>query len=142
LALSPTSSRGSSGGAGALTLLSTTTLGADGVFDITGISGAYNDLLITAILSGAAAVASTTALLTFNGDAGSNYDFQHIQATGATVGGSQGIAGANIQFTYAVPAGSATVNRFAHISVEILGYASTTWMKQVLCSYGGDLVGS
>src|SRR4051812_32582206 len=34
------------GGGGALALLSTTTLASPGTFDITGISGAYNDLLL------------------------------------------------------------------------------------------------
>src|SRR4051812_35935410 len=93
MALSPTSSRtSSSGSAGALTLLSTTTLGADGPFDVSGISGAYNDLVLVMIARSTRVLTSDTPTMRVNNDSSAIYWRQRLRSIAAVVDGSELIA--------------------------------------------------
>jgi hypothetical protein len=139
MSLSPTSSRGSSvGGAGALTLLSTTTLAVDGVYDVTGISQSYNDLIISMLVRGARLAAQFDALqMRFNNDSGANYNPQRIYAQGATVtatggGGSNAFTPANI------PAATAPANQFAQVDITIGGYTNTAFQRTFTAVTAGE----
>jgi hypothetical protein len=129
VSLSPTSSRGSSGGAGSVTLLSTTTLAVDGVFDVASISQAYNDLVLVMNVR-ATRVASLfdTMQMRFNNDSGANYLWQRLGVNGATVTGAGG-GGATSFNTVDVPAATATAGQFAQVELTIAGYTSATWQK-------------
>src|SRR4029077_16611860 len=61
------------GASGALTLLSTTTLSSNGTFDISSISGAYNDLIVVAIVRDSASASTDVVQMRFNNDTTSTY---------------------------------------------------------------------
>jgi hypothetical protein len=119
---------GTGGGAGALTLLSTTTLGSAGSFDVTGISQAYNDLTLVLIGRGADPGGVDTALIRFNNDSGNNYYRQRltVNAGTATASENQGQTGL---FSGGIPASAAYANTFGVLEMTIYGYASTAWKK-------------
>src|SRR4029077_3579725 len=72
----------SAGSAGALTLLSTTTLAAAGTIDVSGISGAYNDLVL--VLIGRSNDSSAgNPQWRFNNDSGGNYHYEGQQFSGS-----------------------------------------------------------
>ena len=121
------------GGGGAWTLLSTTTLAAGGTFDISSISGSYNDLLIVAILHALVSGTSTQSILRFNNDSAANYSNQAITSTSTTVAGVQQTAQTSIPLGGSAgmtPGEGYVANAFAPFEILILGYASTTWLKQ------------
>jgi hypothetical protein len=136
MALSPTTSRGSSSSAGALTLLSSTTLAAPGDFDVTGIAATYNDLVLSMVLRGAAVAASDTPQLRFNGDSGANYYQQYVRGTGTTAQAAEALSQTYSTVTGTLNAASGTANYWSHATAEILGYASTTWVKVVRTESG------
>jgi hypothetical protein len=120
------------GAAGAWTLISTTTLAAAGPIDVTGISSSYNDLLLVLIARCAAASASDTLFLRFNGDSGSNtnYNWQQLRGNGSTASAVE-VLGFNCFQAVNFSANSAPANLFSVAEFLIFGYASTTWMKGV-----------
>src|SRR5215831_3729683 len=62
------------GGGGAWTLLSTTTIaGSAATFDVSSISGSYNDLLLQMIARAQISAANDSVMLRFNNDSGNNY---------------------------------------------------------------------
>jgi hypothetical protein len=121
--------------AGALTLLSTTTVtGSAATIDVTGISQLYNDLTMILIAAGSSVGASSDALLMrLNNDSGSTYSGNLIRANGASVGGVQTIDGTSwrVSESMAAQGGSPLANSFSMWVVDLMGYASTTWVKQV-----------
>jgi hypothetical protein len=120
---------GSSGAAGALTLLSTTTLASAGTFDVSGISGAYNDLVLVLIARGVASANQDTLTINFNNDTGANYQRGDIRESGGTTpSGAELHSGTNIALVY-VPAATAPANAFGVLEMRIYGYASTVWLK-------------
>jgi hypothetical protein len=121
----------SAGSAGAVTLLSTTTLGAPGTFDVTSISAAYNDLILILIARGTNGGADDDIAMNFNGDTGSNYSRQWINAAATSVSGAELTGNASF-FGAKVPANAATANRFAVQELIICGYAATTWTKLIM----------
>jgi hypothetical protein len=115
-------------GGGAWTLLSTTTLGSTADFDVSSISGSYNDLLLVLIIRGAGAFSSETPRLRFNNDSAANYGHVNLRASASTAAATTATAGTAISLGL-VPANSATANYFGSVEVTILGYASTAWFK-------------
>jgi hypothetical protein len=108
----------------ALTLLSQTIVSvAAPTIDITGISQAYNDLVLVGILRGATAAASTTMTLNFNGLGGA-FDVQVVQGAAASASASLGqqIPGQVID----IPAASAAAGDFAVCEITIFGYSDTS----------------
>jgi hypothetical protein len=127
--LSPTSSRGSGGAAaGALTQLYSLALGADGTFDQAGISGAYNDLLLSLVIRSAAAGTSDNPGIRFNNDSGANYYGEYAQSSAATTTGVERGAATGLLLGK-VPAASGLASSFASMQVWISGYASTAFLK-------------
>jgi hypothetical protein len=118
------------GGGGALALLSTTTLASPGTFDITGISGAYNDLLLVLIARGADVSFSDSARLTVNG-ATTNYYMQKMQAVGTAVTALESIGTGRFSMPR-IPATNSPAGWFASHLWTFPGYASTVWVKNVL----------
>jgi hypothetical protein len=116
--------------AGAITLLSSTTLGAAGTFDITSISGAYSDLIIVLIGRANNANASDVALLRFNNDSGANYYTQRLKGAATTASAGESIGSGSIDRAE-IAANTAPANHFSIVAWEVYGYASTTWTKTV-----------
>lgn len=116
---------------GALTLLSTTTLGGAGTFDVSAISGAYNDLILVLIARGARVAQFTDEIqLRFNNDSGSSYSRENVSALSTTVAGVQsGTTTSILTAGGGIPAASAPANSFGVWEATVYGYASTTWLK-------------
>lgn len=131
----PTSSGGSSsGGGGAVALLSTTTLAVDGTFDVSGIAGTYNDLILVANVRGTRASFSDELALRFNNDSGASQYFRQ-QISGLSTTASAAATGAATAITTsggALTAASSPSGAFAVWEATIQGYASTSWTKSVL----------
>ena len=123
----------SAGASGALTLLSTTNLASPAAFDVTSISGSYNDLVCVLIARGADANTTETATWNFNGDTGSNYEWEYLLANGSSVS-SVGAASAQGRIISGqVTASTATLaNAFGVVEFTIFGYASTARAKTCL----------
>lgn len=111
-----------------LTLLSSTTLGSAGTFDVSSIPGTYNDLILVLIARGTNAGAQDNARFIFNNDTGANYYWERMQAEATTLNTTEQIGTAFFQ-VQSLPAAGATANHFGIIEMRIFGYASTTWKK-------------
>ncbi len=116
------------GGSGALTLLSTTTLSSAGSFDVSSISGSYNDLILVAIVRGSFSGTNDTLNMRFNNDTGANYAWQQLKATAGTASSVEVLTGTSFQVEK-IPAGTSLANAFAVVEMTIYGYASTSWLK-------------
>ena len=115
------------GGASAWLLLSNTTLGADGTFDVQNIDQTYNDLVLMAIFRGTRAATVDFLQVRFNNDSGANYD--GIWSTGGGTATSLGATSGRI--SGAMVAASGTAGDFFMAEMFIGGYASTTWRKTI-----------
>ena len=118
-------------GGGAWTLLSTTTLGSATTFDVSSISGSYNDLYCCAIIRSANADVDDDVTWRLNADSGSNYYRQMINANATTITATE-IIGNSWLFAGFVPGASATANLFGVVELTIYGYASTSWKKAMV----------
>lgn len=128
--------------AGALVLLSTTTLGSAGTFDVQSISQAYNDLVLVLIGRLTASQSNDNPLLRFNNDStAGNYLYQYIRGAATTASAAQGITSETSMLLSSFPAGTATTNAFGVSEIWVHGYASTTWLKNVV-SVTGSAVSS
>lgn len=116
------------GSAGAMTLLTTVTNGSAATFDVSGISGSYNDLRLVCIMRGADAGTNDNATLVLNNDTAAHYNQERTIVTGATASGQEVLSGSNFTLGQ-ITAGGSTANYFTAIIVDLLGYASTTWNK-------------
>jgi hypothetical protein len=125
----PTSSGGSSsGGSGAWTLISTTTLSGAGTFDLTGIAGTFNDLQF--VLIGRSSTSGESVLIRFNGDTAgaTTYYWQQLKGTASTASAVE-ILGFNC--FQALNFGSGATTGFSACEFTVFGYASTSWVKSV-----------
>lgn len=116
------------GSTSALTLLSTTTRATDGTIDVSGISGAYNDLILVLIARSTLSATFDTLEMRFNNDSGNNYYTQRIRGAATTASAAESIAASTVGVTN-LPGASATANLFGFVVVTLFGYASTTWTK-------------
>jgi hypothetical protein len=120
-------------GGGAWTLLSTTTLSGAGSFDVSSISGSYNDLVLVMVLRSAVTSTQDQVQLRFNNDTGSNYSSQYEQSFSATI--QSAASAAQTQMIVGLCTGNTGLaNAFGTCVVEVPGYASTTWLKPVVCN--------
>jgi len=120
-----------SGTTGALTLLSTTTLAADGTFDISSISGAYNDLILNLVARSTVASANDSPLLRFNNDSAANYNHTRLYSTSGSAQAFDGRGGTSVTLSR-VPGSTALTSKFGAIEALIPGYTSTTWHKLIM----------
>lgn len=121
------------GASGAWTLLSTTTLASAGTFDVSSISGSYNDLILVANARGTGATAGFERLMCrFNNDSGGNYASERISATTTTVSSAEDVIGNTAIQAGSIPDGGGTLaNSFGVSEIQVFGYAATTWLKAV-----------
>lgn len=110
-------------------LLGDTTLGATASEILfSDISQEFTNLRLVCYLRCNNASSSATINMQWNGDTGSNYDYQLIQGFGSSVGAGEGFTNDRIPFGDA-PAGSAGANLFSTSFVEIPHYANTLYNK-------------
>jgi hypothetical protein len=114
------------GGGGAITLLSSTTLGSNGTFDIQSISQSYNDLILVMIARGSGSNSGADALVRFNNDSGANYQYNYVSGGAAT---NSPTAQASVDMSAVWADASFTADRWGAGELIIEGYASTTKTK-------------
>lgn len=126
------------GASGALTLLSTTTLSGTGSFDVSSISGAYNDLILVLIARSTTTATSDLIAARFNNDSGSNYYHQTVLALGTSITAAE-VTSSSFFVAGLIAAASSPANNFGVYEMTLCGYASTTWNKPVLWRSIGPL---
>lgn len=120
-----------SAGGGAWALLSTTTLSSAGTFDVSSLSGSYNDLILVLIARGTDASSTTDrALLRLNNDSAANYHSNRFNVNGSSPSPVDQAGGTSMQLGN-ITAALAPANFFGHFEVYLFGYASTTWTKRI-----------
>jgi hypothetical protein len=118
-----------SGTGGALTLLSTTNLSGSATFDVSSISGAYNDLILVLIARGTNSAVAETIYVNFNGDNAAHYYGEFITVQGTTsAAGIETSASAQPSVGH-VPGNTGLASSFGVIEMTLYGYASTSWLK-------------
>jgi hypothetical protein len=115
---------------GSMALLSTTTLASAGTLDVSGISAAYNDLIVV-VIARSSQTSDDYLKLSFNNDLAANYYSEYL-----LVAGTGGVAGAELSGSTGfrlgrVPGTTNLANSFASAEIMIPGYASTAWLKTV-----------
>lgn len=128
---------GGGGGGGGLTVLSDTTLGADGTFDISGISDAHDHLLIKLVARGARSADFEALHMRLNNDSGSNYDMQgtqdfNSQANNERIGAPEFGNGTSAPYVGIIPAATSPSGSAGIVDIEIPFYSGTTFNKNVL----------
>jgi hypothetical protein len=124
-----------SGGAGAVTQLTTQTLsGTAATIDITAIPQNFTTIWLHAILRTNQAAITTTVNANFNGDGGANYD--RVSLSGNNSVATSGAVGGGTSFFVGAAAGAnATAGDFGVVSLYVPFYAATTANKVCV---GGD----
>jgi len=122
---------------GAMTLISTTTLGSPAAnITLSSIPGTYTHLyLIYALRSTVTGVANALSRLRLNGDTGSNYGREHNWGSGASnsVGNSGGLIA---YWDGTVETGpSATANFFSQANLWIPNYKNTSMVKNLVSNW-------
>lgn len=136
MAAVPTSSRSSGSGASSVTLLSSTTLGANGTFDVAAIDQTYNDLILVLMVRGLFNGTSDGLDLRLNNDLAGNYDFVRAYGLNTTFTGNA-LAGTGGVMVALIAANTATATWFTPVEIQIIGYASTTFTKTIISHFGG-----
>lgn len=120
-----------------MALISSTLLsGTAASFDITGIAGTYNHLLLTCQVRCDTASATVNSSLRLNGDTGANYDRALNAAFGNTPSFSPAAAATSL-YIGDVVANSAAAGTVSVWQLLIPFYAKTTFDKTVLANGGG-----
>jgi hypothetical protein len=117
------------GAAGAVTLLSTTTLGSNTTFDVSSISGSYNDLILILIGRSADTNVDITQLR-LNADTAANYYHERNQISGSASTAVETRGATSIQLREC-PGTTDLASSFAVMEITLFGYASTTWKKAI-----------
>lgn len=123
-------------GGGVMTKLTAITLSADAAsFDIQNILQVYSHLrLILKARSARASQTEDNCCMRFNGDSGTNYETQYVQHFGTTNSANEYLAqnsfgGSGVASPGDFPAASSPSGAAAHIIIDIMDYAGTTWRK-------------
>lgn len=93
-----------------------------------GVSGGHVDLIIFLMLQTTQAVAGSSALLTFNGDAGAHYDYHRLDAASGAVSGGSSFAATSLVLSV-LGASGGTTNYPSLALITLPAYASTTFWK-------------
>lgn len=119
-----------------------TTLGTSAAsIDVTGIVSGYAHLLIEVYArDDNAGAGMDNLLIRFNGDTGSNYDYQRVTGANTTVSADAAAAGTSGVIGIIV-AGGSTANRFGHSNILIPNYANAANDK-IASSFGGGVSGT
>lgn len=126
------------GAAGAYELISTTVLGAaTSSVTFSSIVSTYKHLQIRTTYRRADA-GTMLAMLTFNGDTGSNYSWHRLYGQGAAVYSDSSTSTTQI-LTHSGPSSSDTAGIFMPSVYDVLDYASTTKNKTVRAVTGAEM---
>ena len=113
-----------------MTLLSTTNRASPGTFDVSSISGAYNDLILIVLARSNVSSGADGLYMRLNNDSGFNYYTEKLRANGTTATASEVMGSSSIGCGQ-MPGTSILANSFAVFTITIFGYAATTWFKTV-----------
>ncbi len=113
---------------GAVVLLSTTTLGSNNTFDVSSISGAYNDLILVLIARLTDAGANDRVNFRLNNDSAGNYYGERFSVNNAALTGAN-MNGTTSWQVATYPAAGASSGFFGISELTLYGYASTAWRK-------------
>lgn len=140
--VSPGGSTSGGGSSGALTQISQTVLGAAAAsVTLSGVSGIYNDLLLS--VQGRTDHAGSdfeTIVLQVNGDAGTNYNIASIGANNGSANPGQTLATANPAIAV-LPGATAPANQAGTIEMDFIGYSRTTFFKGASITTGTGRTG-
>ena len=115
-------------------IVSTVTVGAGGQSTITfTVPTGFNHCVIKILGRGDNAAETKALQLQFNGDSGSNYDYEQLTAVGATVAGAATTAQAAMQIANFNSAG-ATTSYPTQADIFIDAYYETSFYQTVLCT--------
>lgn len=120
---------------GALTLLSTNTRATDGTIDIQSIPQTYSDLVLVGIVRGTDAGSIDQLNVRVNNDSGANYYFQGYYANAGTNNPAQSLGSTFGIACQVLPAAGAAASMWCWFTMEIDGYTSTTWVKNLQTSW-------
>lgn len=114
-----------------------TTLLASSAASITfsGIAGSWLHLCLMLTARGTNASGFVNLTVRFNGDAGANYDTQHVSAAGTTSTAAEALASTGFLMA-GFPAASAPAGRFGSLELWVPGYASTDREKVAVATNG------
>jgi hypothetical protein len=126
--------------AGALVLLSTTTLGGAGIIDVAGIDQTYNDLVIMVVARGSRGLTNDSLSINFNNDATANYDQQGVYGTTSTANGFSDEGTTVPIISDLIVASTAAAGLFGFCEIVVPGYTSTTWQKSAIGTWGAFAV--
>lgn len=113
-----------------LTLIqSITTSSSATTITFSAIAGTYKDLILSATLRSQQAATSSTLEMLFNGDTGSNYNSERMNASGTSVNAAQSLAAAAFTIGGVIPGSSASADYAGQVEIRIVNYAGTTFNK-------------
>lgn len=127
--------------AGALTQISKQVLTSpQASITFSGIPQNFNNLLLTLDAASSSAVVLDNSAIQFNGDSGTNYNFQLIlmSAAGSSVFNTATVAGSANTGCVALVGASAPAGKSSHTTISILNYAGTTFQKNATCTWGSN----
>jgi hypothetical protein len=120
----------------AMSLISESSPTGTGAVSFTSIPSAFRDLTVVVRGRGAATATSVTVTMTFNGDTGSNYDYERASGSNNSTSSAAGTVGATSIDLGGIAAASATANVADCIRAEIFDYRGTTFQKAALIHQG------
>jgi hypothetical protein len=134
----------SSGGGGALTKISDSTLGSPAAsFDLTAIAATYNHLMLLLYVKDDGAVINSWVNLRFNNDSAANYDREQAAATGNSNSPAGNAAATSMQVLFSAGTTGATAQAFGAGCLVLPNYTGTTGYKAVTTMTGAiGLVGT
>lgn len=125
-----TSSRPAGNGAYATEVIAETVLGsAAASIDFTSIPATYSHLTVHLLGNGDDAAATVALGLRFNGDTGGNYDASALKGNGSTATAASAASQTSAQIAELVATGTAAGGAQTALTLDIPGYASTTFRK-------------
>lgn len=108
--------------------LAGTQTGSGTSISFSGISQGYRHLLLIGSARSSVAAENDELLMRFNGDTGSNYDWQRMSVNNATLSGAVGRATTSIQVG-AIEGASSRADSFSPVLAYIYLYQSVTYEK-------------
>ena len=126
--------------AGAITQISQQLLGSPAAsVTFSSIAGTYNQLILYMVAAVSDSALTQNLLVQFNGDTGSNYDYEYHYGNAAS--GTDVVAGTDATTSILVPfliGATAPANSAAAIRLEFPGYAQTTFKKTLNAQAGAQ----
>jgi len=116
---------------------SVTTSGSQSSVTFSSIPQTYTDLVVVVTGRTTSANGVVNVITQFNGDSGSNYDSQYLQANSTNVAGAQTVSGTFIN-AGVITAATAPANASGSSHFFVRNYTSTTFFKTVITDGAAD----